>query len=384
MIQLADNPIKQSEISKLCAWLQVAKVFSKANVTLEFENNFSQAINQSHSIFVNSGSSAIILALQTLRDTDRLKNEKIVIPALSWLTDISSVMNLGMTPILCDCNLSDLSVDFTHLEKIFQEQNPSCLILVTVLGLVPDMDRVVQLCRQYDVVLIEDNCESLGSRYKHTLLGNFGLMSVWSTYMGHIIVSVEGGFVTTNEKSIADTAVMLRAHGWDRDLGYEEKKKLRSEYNVSDFKALYTFYLPGFNFRNTDIHAFIGNEQLKSLNDVVVKRNTNYHIYNHYLKNQEWKPQSFIDSFVSNMAYPVISSKRDEIVPDLIDNGVETRPLIAGNLANQPFWKKAYPEKLNLPNAEYVDKFGFYVPNHPGLTHDQIKFICEIINKHTS
>ena len=122
-------------------------------------------------------------------------------------------MLLGMEPIMCDCNLYDLSCDVNHLEEIFKKETPSVFILVSPLGLVPDMDKIIYLCKKYDVILLEDVCESMGSKYKDNYLGSFGFASFFSMYFGHHLSTIEGGFINTNDEDFYHTLLMMRSHG---------------------------------------------------------------------------------------------------------------------------------------------------------------------------
>lgn len=181
-IKLINDSIDKEDLLALSCWLISNPKLTKGELTLKLEQDFAKFIGSKYSVFCNSGSSAILLALLAIKEEYFLKNQKIVVPSLSWVTDVSIPMNFGMEVILCDCNMEDLSVDLEHLEQIFKKEHPSIFILVSVLGLVPLMSEIQELCKKYDVVLLEDNCESLGSKYKGQNLGTFGMMSCFSTY----------------------------------------------------------------------------------------------------------------------------------------------------------------------------------------------------------
>ena len=150
---------------------------------------------------------------------------------------------------------------------------------------------------------------------------------------------------------------------------------------VDDFSSLYTFYHAGFNLRSTDLQAFIGHGQLEKLDSIIETRNRNYLFYDEFIKNDYWKPLNYNNRKVSNFAYPIIHRDRELIVKELQDNDIEVRPLIAGNLGSQPFYKKKY-EESRLINVHDVDRYGFYLPNHPDLQINEIEMICEIVNKY--
>ena len=378
MISLVKDTIDEKDIDRLIEWLKTYPRLTKGAVTLEFENKFSKWLGRRYSVFVNSGSSANLLVLSALLQGKYLKNTKIVVPSTAWSTDLAPVIQLGLKPLLCDSNMKDLSVDLEHLEKIFIEESPSTLLLVSVLGLVPDMENVVELCDKYDVILLEDTCEGMGCEYIGKKLGTFGLASTFSTFFGHHISTIEGGIISTDDKDFYELLVSIRSHGWDRDLSKETQVKLQKEWSVSEFNALYTFYYAGFNFRSTDLQAYIGLTQIDKLDDWGKQREDNYYLYQRLI-NTEWKPTSYFDSLTSNFAYPVISPHRDKIVKKLQENKVEVRPMICGSMGIQPFYVKHYG-RLELPNVSLIDRDGFYVPNHPKLTTDEITFIAEIIN----
>lgn len=164
------------------------------------------------------------------------------------------------------------------------------------------------------------------------------------------------------------------------DLDKDKQQELQKKWDVSDFNNLYSFYVPGFNVRSTDLQAFIGIGQLDKADNIVNKRNANYYTYRKYLKNDYWMPKPEYNSFTSNFCFPIIHPKRDEIAKALIAGGVETRPLICGSMGTQPMYIERYGEKY-LPNCSQVDKYGLYVPNNPSMSAENIEYVCEIINK---
>lgn len=377
MIKLVNDTIDNTDVDRLIDWLGTYPRLTKGPITLELEEKWSKWLGTDYTIFCNSGSSANLLMLWALVEAGRISRDcKVVVPSVAWATDLAPVIQLGMTPILCDSNMEDLSVDVGHLEKIFQETKPDVLLLVSVLGLVPDMRTILDLCSKYDVILLEDTCESMGSKYAHKKLGSFGLMSSFSTYFGHHISTIEGGFVSTDDEELYEVLKSIRSHGWDRDASPEYSKQLRDKWNTSDFDSLYTFYHSGFNLRSTDLQAFIGLGQIDKLDYICKRRNENYNIYEQEIGHLN--PNIKERGFISNFAYPVIHENRDIIVKKLQDASIEVRPMICGSMGTQPFYVQQYGRK-ELPNVSYIDKYGFYVPNHPELTPDDILTITKII-----
>jgi len=281
MIKLVSDTINKDDINSLIEWLSQSEIprLTKGDLTWELESKWAKKIGTKYSVYVNSGSSAILLALAALLESKKIKNKKIIIPSLSWATDVSSPILLGMEPIMCDCNLTDLSCDLNYLEDLFKIHNPSSMILVSPLGLVPEMDKVLSLCEKYEVILFEDVCESMGSKFQGKYLGSFGFASFFSMYFGHHLSTIEGGFINTNDEDFYHLLLMMRSHGWDRDLPEWKQKELREKYSVSDFDSLYNFYVPGLNLRSTDLQAFIGIRSLDKLDNYSKLRNINFKQY---------------------------------------------------------------------------------------------------------
>ena len=383
MIPLVKDTIDSKDIDQLIEWLKTYPKLTKGDNTLKLEETFTKWIGTKYSIFVNSGSSANLLMLYALKYL-KGNNLKVAVPSLCWATDLSPIMQLDMTPILVDCNLNDLSVDVKHLETIFTSENkPDILLLVAVLGLSPNIDIIKKLCDEYDVILLEDVCESQGTMFNNQKLGSFGLMSSFSTYFGHTMSTIEGGFITTNDKSLYDILIQLRSHGWDRDLDKNKQNELRKKWKITDFNTLFTFYIPGFNLRSTDLQAFLGLRQMEKVDKMISQRNANFLLFQQYLKNNTWFPQTPLNSYTASFCIPVIfktKKNKEKAIKEFIKNKIEIRPLIAGSMGKQPFYVIKYGQ-LNLPNCDIVDKRGIYIPNFPLLTKDEIKLMCDIIIK---
>jgi CDP-6-deoxy-D-xylo-4-hexulose-3-dehydrase len=280
-----------------------------------------------------------------------------------------------------------------QLEEILKKQSPKALILVSTLGMPPDMEDIEYLCKKYNCLLLEDNCEGLGSRCSDSKLGTFGIMSTTSLYWGHHISTIEGGMVFTNDDELYDILRMVRAHGWDRNIDPERAVYLRTIHEVSEFNSRYTFYYPGYNFRPTELSGALGIRQMLKIDEFIRKREQNFKFYQYYIKNNYWKPDIAKENFVSNLGYPIIHPKRDRITKALTDAGVECRPFISGNMARQPFVRKWFIDNKGLTekemenfsesfkNAEEIHKFGMYVPNHPFLKEEDLYLIYKTVNK---
>lgn len=382
-IKLVNDTIDESDIKGLIGWLETNPRLTKGNLTIEFEKKWSDWLGTKHSVYLNSGSSANLAMVYSLMVSNRLKNKKIILPSVSWTTTVTPAIHLGLEPILCEADRETLGVDVEHLESLFKEHDPAALMIVHVLAFPNKMKEIVDLCDRYGVILLEDSCESIGSTYSGKKTGTFGLMSSFSFYYGHHMSTIEGGMVCTDDEEIYRILLSIRSHGWDRDFDPAYQKQLREKYQVSDFRAFYTFYYPGFNLRSTDLQAFIGLSQIDKIDEFCKKRSENFKVYQSLVNNQYWKISEDESSFYSNFAYPVITPRVEELAAELISNGVECRPLVCGSIGMQPYWKDMYGE-TSFDFADKVHKYGLYVPNNQDISVDEIKFICEIINKHTN
>jgi len=380
-ISLCSDIINEEDISLLIEWLKTSPKLTKGNETVRFEHAFSKYIGIKHSIFCNSGSSANLLIVSALNQMGLLPNKKVVVPQVSWSTTIFPVIQFGLEPILCDCNLENLGIDLEHLESILKEHQPSALILVHVLGFDSNIEEAIKLCHKHNVLVIEDTCESLGSKTSNKMLGSFGFASSFSFYFGHHISTIEGGMIVTDDDDFVDVIKMIRSHGWDRDLNRESQNKYRDKYNVNNFDSLYKFYYAGFNLRSTDLQAFIGINQIPKMADIVEKRERNYHLYKDNIKEGLWKPRLCKNQqSVSNMGYPILIKNKREIYEELSYNNIECRPLVAGSMGTQPIWVDLYGE-MRMKNSDIIERYGMYVPNHQDLKEQDILKICSILNK---
>ncbi len=378
-IKLCADIIDRQNINRLTEWLSTIPKLTKGEKTLEFEDDFSSFMGCEYSIFCNSGSSANLLITSALIQGGRLKNNRVVVPQVSWSTTVFPVMQLGLKPIMCDCNLDNLGIDIENFEKIANDEKPAAVILVHVLGLDSNIQRVLEICNKHDIVVIEDTCESLGSEVASKKLRTFGLASSFSFYFGHHISTIEGGMVCTNDKDFADIIKMIRSHGWDRDLDTQTQNAYRKKHDADSFDSLYKFYYAGFNLRSTDLQAFIGIDQIAKIDNIAATRHRNYNEYQKLIRSDLWKPSSH-QGVISNMGYPIMVSNREIVAAQLSKNDIECRPLVSGSMGMQPVWVKQYGES-RMKNALLINNQGMYVPNHSELSYNDIGFVASIINE---
>ena len=380
-IDLVKDTIDSEDIEKLISWLKTNPRLTKGNLTVEFEKSWSEWLGKKYSVFVNSGSSANLAAVYALLLSGKLRNNKIIVPSVSWVTTVTPSIQLGMEPIMCECDEDNLGLNIDHLKEIIKEHDPSSIILVHVLGFPNHMNEIVKLCEEHDIRLIEDTCESIGSEYEGKKVGTFGDLSTFSFYFGHHMSTIEGGMISTDDEGLYHILLSIRSHGWDRDLPKSKQIELREKYNIGNFRSLYTFYYPGFNLRATDLQAFIGLEQLKKLDEIVENRYKNYMKYHEGIKNPEWKVLPPDNSYISNFSYPIITKNIKQLVEKLTENNIECRPLICGSINEHPFWYEKYG-KQDLPISKRVHEYGLYIPNNHQMTDDEINKVISVVNQY--
>lgn len=376
-IPLVRDTITQSNILELIDWLHTYPRLTKGENTEKFERQWSEWCGIRHSVFVSSGSSANLAAYYSLMLSGRMKNKRVIVPAVSWSTTVAPAIQLGLEPILCDCNLQNLGLDIDHLDKLVKQHNPAIIVAVNVLGFANNYDKIAEICKQNDILLIEDSCESIGTVFQGKKTGCFGDISTFSYYYGHHMSTIEGGMVCTNDEELEQIVKSIRCHGWDRDLTPENQKNYRVQHNIDEFRALYTFYHPGFNMRCTDLQAFLGLSQLRTLDDNIEKREINFRLYEKFVP-QKWGLDVSNHDKVSNFSYPIIVNDVNVVYEKLKKEGIESRPLICGSISRQPFWYARFGKSI-MPNADMIHDHGMYLPNNPDMTADEIEKVAKSV-----
>lgn len=390
MIKLIKSTFFQEEKTKkeLCNFIREAIQLSFGPECQKFEEKFAKYQGRKYCIFVNSGSSANLALIQSLLNLGKIKKaDNVGFSSLTWSTNAMPLIQFGLNPIPVDVELDTLNVSSRKLLGVIKKYPLKTLFLTNLLGFCDDIDKIKKVCDENKITLLEDNCESLGTVYKGKKLGNFGLASTFSFYVGHHMSTIEGGAICTDNQALANMLRLVRAHGWDRNLNEEAQSQIRTRHKVnSTFYSRYTFYDLGYNLRPTEINGFIGNIQIDYLPEILRKRNKNFLkiapiIYN----NKNYYPirYSHID-FVSNFAVPIVCKSkkiRDELV-EKCNGKVEIRPIVGGDMTQQPFFNK-YVKKIKFKNinANLIHEQGLYFGNNPELTNIEIKEIIKIFTK---
>jgi len=378
-LSLAYNTIGTKDYQLMIDFLKKRKNLTQSKITKSFENKFSEYLGTKYSVFVNSGSSANLLIAQGLLEGEYLKNNVVVLPSVSWSTSVSPFLQLGYKVILCDCDKENLGLNMEHLNKICSKYKPSLVVLVNVLGHSNSIKKILSLQKKYKFQIIEDNCESMGSSIKKKKLGTYGLASSHSLYYGHHISTIEGGLVSTKDRNLYNIFLAIRSHGWARDMEKNYRKKLEKKFKINEFESLYTFYYSGFNIRSTDLNAALGINQLKKINEISKIRHRNYFHYKKKL-NDFWHQNSDLN-ILSSFGYATFVKNRLKVFKYLRSKKIQSRPLICGNMGQQPFWKKKFINQKKLKNANFVNRYGIYLPNHASLNFKDIDYITKCFKK---
>jgi len=378
---LAKETINDEDIDALCGWLKTYPRLTKGNLTLEVEDKWANFIGTKHAVFNNSGSSANLLMIAAATMSGRIKNKKIVVPSVGWVTTISPAMQLGLTPIMVGADSKTYGIDLDQLEEICKKESPDAVIFVQVLGVPHYKKRMLELKKKYGFCLLEDACAALGASYSDgSMVGTIGDMSSFSFYFGHQLSTIEGGMVNTDDKELYDMLLMLRSHGWGKDLDKESYDRLVEKNDIDDFHKPFTFFVPGFNLRSTDLQAFLGLRQIDRAEEIKLLRNRNHKRYAENLsgvvKYQDWGTNNPVS--ISFGALASSTEHRKEIVSRLVENGVETRIFSAGNLGLHPFWVDRYG-RFDDEMSNKIHSCGFFVPNYPELQTHEIDFICDLV-----
>lgn len=348
----------------------------------EFETEFAKYQGCNDAVLFNSGGSANLAMMQVLKNFGLLQDgDKVGFSALTWSTNVMPIIQLGLNPVPVDVNISTLNCRSEDILECIKNERIQVMFLTNALGFCGDLPEIKKVCDDESVILIEDNCEALGTEIGGNKTGNYGLCSSVSFFVAHHMSTIEGGMVCTNQSEIGHMLRIVRANGWDRNLSQPIQEHLRNTHGIkSEFDAKYTFYDLGYNLRPTEITGFLGLSQLKYLKENVNRREKIYLeletscCNNFFMTPMNHKHITKLSAF----SFPVIMNNamtRELQMKRFIDAGVEIRPVIAGDIQKQPFYKKYVHTKHHLPNAEKIDKCGFYCGAYPELTENDIETI---------
>jgi CDP-4-dehydro-6-deoxyglucose reductase, E1 len=380
------NNITNSDVNSLISFLKnnKKKIFTQSTKVLEFEKKWSKWLGTKYSIFVNSGSSANLLTLQVLKII--YGKGEVIVPPLTWISDIASVIQNGFKPVFADINPKTLCMDEAQIIKKINRRTKAVFI-THVQGFNGLSKNLLKILKQKKITLLEDVCESHGAAFNKKKLGSYGLISNFSFYYAHHMSTIEGGMICTNDRKVYELVRVLRSHGMLRECGNTsfEKKIIKENLKLS---PKFIFLYPAYNLRNTEMPAVIGLNQLKRLDRNNKLRTKNFKIFLNNL-NENYYRTNFELEGSSNYAFPLVLNKANFTNRDLLEkvmeiNNIEFRRGNAGggNQLRQPYLKK-YVKDINFKDFKEVDHihfFGYYIGNYPSLKKEKIIKICKILN----
>lgn len=359
--------------------------FTNGEKVKEFEREWSKWQGIKYSVMVNSGASANYIMIAIAK---HLKGSgEVIVPPIGWLSDIASVTNLGLTPVFVDVKMNNLGMDSKKIKEAITDKTIA-VVLVHALGFNAMDLELIETCKEKNILLIEDCCESHGAMFGDKKVGSTGDMSNFSFYFGHHMTTIEGGMICTNSDEIYELAKLFRSHGMTREVSKETQEKYTTKY--PDLNPLFIFAVPGFNMRSTELNAVLGLNQLKRLDFNIKRRTENLKIWLSALDSNRFITDYDFDGS-SNFSLPLVLKSDDKslftaIQNVLVVNGVEYRIGTAGggNQARQPYLVEnpsSFRIHDNLDNADHIHDYGLYIGNHVELLEEQIVDLCNELNK---
>jgi CDP-6-deoxy-D-xylo-4-hexulose-3-dehydrase len=381
---LMRNNITRNDLDCLIEFLQQDDpILTQSTNVREFERDWSKWLGVKHSVFVNSGSAANLVTLAALR---QLKgNGEVIVPTLTWVSDIASVLHAGMKPVFVDINPRTLGMDISQvLDKV--SDNTKAVFLTHVLGYNGLDQRLLDELKQRNIPLIEDCCEAHGATYGDRRVGSMGWASNFSFYYAHHLSTVEGGMVCTNDDELYEAIRIYRSHGMVRE-AVEQKTKDHYQSEHPDLNPDFIFAYPAYNVRGTELNAVIGRNQLKRLDDNNAIRTRNLKLFLNGLDPSKYQTDFAVEGS-SNYALTLIlrspdKDLRSRVEKTLRELKVEFRRGTAGggNQLRQPYARERFGDEFqNYPFTNHVHFFGWYIGNYSDLEPEKIIHLCKLLN----
>lgn len=358
--------------------------FTMGEEVRAYEQAFAQKMGARYAVMSNSGSSANLLAVAALCYSGRLQpGDEVIVPAVSWATTYFPLAQHRLKLKFVDIDIGTLNLDVAGLEAAVTEKTKA-IFCVNLLGNANDFDAIMGLCERHQLLLLEDNCESLGGSYHGRMLGTFGTLGTYSTFYSHHLCTMEGGMTVTDDEELYHYLLCIRAHGWTRDL--PRGSKLHTK-NDNEFYESFHFIMPGYNLRPLELEAAVGREQLRKMDRIIRQRKKNAKYFLERMGELEsYKTQRECGSS-SWFGFAVVlagrlAGARDKVVGRLREAGVEVRPIVAGNFTRMPAVRFLdYETHGRLPNADVIHREGFFVGNHCRDNRGQVDLLIELLKE---
>jgi CDP-4-dehydro-6-deoxyglucose reductase, E1 len=359
-------------------------IFTMGKNVNDFEQSFSKFIDSEYCVMVNSGSSANLLMIAALffkKEKPLQRGDEVIVPAVSWSTSYFPLQQYGLKLRFVDIDIESLNFDLEQLEAAITPKT-KLILAVNLLGNPNDFKTINEIIYGTDIILLEDNCESLGAIFQEKYAGTYGLMGSFSTFFSHHISTMEGGLIVTDNKEIYHILLTLRAHGWTRNLPHINE--IVGEKSKDAFDESFRFVLPGYNVRPLELEGAIGLEQLKKLPSLISERRKNGI---NFQKSMEGHPDLMIQKEIGQSSwfgFSIVirqssSIARSQLNDRLLKLGFETRPIVSGDFSRKEVMKYFHFEvPFQMKNAEYIDNKGLFVGNHHFPMNEAIEKISQI------
>ena len=378
---LINDNITRKDKEVLSDFILNSNRFTNGPKVKEFESLWSKWLGVKHSVMVNSGASGNFISIAMVKELKGVG--EVIVPPIGWVSDISSVTQLGMTPVFVDVSLSNFNITAENIKAAITE-NTKAIVLVHALGFNAINDEIIKIAKDNNIMLIEDCCEAHGATYKGKRVGSFGDISLFSFYFGHHITTIEGGTVCVNDDHLYDLAKLFRSHGMTRETSPKMQKDFQQRY--PNLNPLFTFGVAGFNMRSSELNAVLGIEQMNRIDGNILARRNNFRLWLNHLDSDKYHTDYDVEGN-SNFALPLMlvnsSDSLDKVCRVLEEEEVEYRLGTAGggNQYHQPYLEKYYHRKVGeLIEADYIHYNALYIGNHTELTKDQIINLCKKLN----
>ena len=352
----------------------------------KFEDEFASHFNSDYAIMVNSGSSANLLMIASLfysKEYDLKEGDEVIVPAVSWSTTYYPVHQYGLKLIFVDIDRNTLNISLEEIKKAISPKT-KVIFAVNLLGNPCEFDEIIGICKKNNIILIEDNCESLGAKYQEKFTGTCGIMGSFSFFFSHHLQTMEGGMILTNDKNLYELCVSLRAHGWIRDLPDDNSIEKKTG---NSFHDSFNFVTPGYGIRPLEMSGAIGSVQLQKLPIFISNRKKNATIFKSLFENEPnitIQKETEVSSWFgfSLLLTNKLSSFRDDLINILKENNIECRPIVAGNFTKNPVIKfMDYDIRGELSASDEIDKNGFFVGNDFRDLKNEIHYLHELFKE---
>jgi CDP-6-deoxy-D-xylo-4-hexulose-3-dehydrase len=378
---LMKNCITEEDKKAMIDFISSADRFTNGPKVREFEREWSKWLGCKYSLFVSSGSAANLLLVSAVKEKYKLQaGDKVLVPAMTWITNISPIIQLGLKPVFCDVDMNNFGFDVAHLREVVQKNPDIRAVFVTHLfGLPADIDTYREMLP--DAVFIEDACESHGATYKGKKAGTLSEGSTFSFYFGHHMTTIEGGFVCTDDEDLYNLMKMKRSHGMAREALPDKYEEYKAEH--PDVHPQFLFVTDGFNLRSMELNAVLGLSQIKRLDECVQRRRE---IYDRFLKMIACYEYFNIPAQEGNSSFclPLVCKTKEiknKLEKYLQECDVETRPLCSGNLLRQPFLKDYSLDIHGTANVDFLHENGFFIGNNHLITDEDFDKLEELFNE---